>query len=519
MPHMLFLIFASILVCMSLIPLSVLLLGLCSGPIIVRSAILEALAETARREEEQYAHRQGTEAQPAYKLYVAGRGWSVAGYIARYLFVYVRACSKKWMEQAAVARYVASRNLLLTLPALLLVIGLQMAARLLYLSAPLSALLFLPLYSVALFCWMICTQVGLVVLSLFYFGRTRSIPLCCPHCYQAMPIPIYLCPTCGAEHSRLWPNGYGLLAHRCIRCKTSLPTLDVLSRHRLASLCPWCHHGLPPRLAESAGVHIALVGATAAGKTSYLMTAIQELRSRHANWKMIFIDTTLQQRFEDAMSRFKRGQTLIPTKEIVPSAYTLKIQRPGRRSSRVLYLYDPAGAAFEDDIQAGKQAYYKYSNGIILVIDPLSLPGWSQTQDRQSVDTLMVMQTYERVMKMLEIHVGISRRYRQPIAVVVSKVDLFELNNEIGLPAVRIRTKYDPSIRSEAEVLSQLVRAFLCKQGLKNLVYDLELSFEHIRYFSCSALGRTPAAKETREFESDRTLDPLLWVLQQQKVL
>jgi hypothetical protein len=200
------------------------------------------------------------------------------------------------------------------------------------------------------------------------------------------------------------------------------------------------------------------------------------------------------------------------------------MQRQGRRSYKQLFLYDPAGEAFTNDVQAGKQAYYSYCDGIIFVIDPLSLPPWlykQQTEASPQPLSRAVIQTYERMMTAFEMYAGVNKRqrYPQPIAVVVNKTDLFGLNNEIGLPAVRVRMKYDPLLRSEEQASTQVVRSFLCMHGLEHMVRDLELNFEHVRYFSCSALGRTPAAHETRAFASDCTLDPLLWLLKERSAL
>jgi hypothetical protein len=528
MQHLLILIVYAILACLSLIPLGILGAGVCFGPVIVLRVTREARQEARRREEERYTHEQGAKQmllQPAYKLYVAGRGWYVAGYVARYLFAHAQASSSRWVKQAMIALYVASKNPLFTVPAWLAVIGLHVAARVLYLSAILSALLFLPLYIITLLIWGVLTQVSMIALALLSFIGTYSVLLRCPHCYKEMPIPTYLCPSCEAEHTRLWPSSYGILAHRCIRCKTSLPTLDLFGRGRLSRVCPACRSVLPLGIESGASVHIALIGGTSAGKTSYLMMAVDELQQTYSRYKVNLIDATQEQHVKDYLRRLKRGQTLNPTREIAPHAYTLKIQRPTSGASRLLYLYDPSGEAFDDQIQTSKQAYYQYSDGFIFIIDPLSIPAWSQKQqqasDQQRSGTLRVIQTYERMMTTIELYAGMSerKRYRQPVAVVVSKVDQFQLNNEIGLPAARVRMKYDPSIRSEEEALSGLVRAFLCVQGLENLVRDLELHFAHVGYFSCSALGRTPTANETREFVPDRSLDPLLWILKQRRVL
>src|SRR5579859_8279540 len=115
MQHQLIFVVYGVLVCLGLIPAGILGVSVYFGPLIILHATQEALREGAHREEDRYTYRQkakATLAQPAYKMYAAGRGWFVVGYLVRHLFLHAHTYAKKWIEQAAVARYVASKHML-----------------------------------------------------------------------------------------------------------------------------------------------------------------------------------------------------------------------------------------------------------------------------------------------------------------------------------------------------------------------------------------------------------------------
>ncbi len=63
------------------------------------------------------------------------------------------------------------------------------------------------------------------------------------------------------------------------------------------------------------------------------------------------------------------------------------------------------------------------------------------------------------------------------------------------------------------------MRDFLRNYGLGNFMRDVESQFAHVKYFSCSALGRLPTQADTRSFQPIRVLDPLVWLLVNAKAI
>src|SRR2546421_3030253 len=107
----------------------------------------------------------------------------------------------------------------------------------------------------------------------------RRINFVCPHgtCYKKIALPIYICPTCSAEHKRLLPGSYGILRRRC-QCTTQfLPTLGLFGRAAIPAKCPQCSGNLAREIGASTDVHVPLIGGPASGKTSYLIAATLEL--------------------------------------------------------------------------------------------------------------------------------------------------------------------------------------------------------------------------------------------------
>jgi hypothetical protein len=441
---------------------------------------------------------------PAYIMYPLGRGWRVLRYIVHNQLVRSHRVAARWIDHAASIRYLASeRSWFNKGMAWLLITGFHLAAWLQYLPHIVLAMLLLTLYPLFLLLWFCIALLGmsmLVILRMFYV-KACQIRYHCPACYRTMPLPAHLCPTCQTEHARLQPGIFGVLSHRCKKCETRLPTLDLLGRRQLARICPHCHDALSGDLGRGPAIHIALVGAGAAGKTSYLVAALQELKqSAPLRLKVAFTDTVQENNFEKDLRRLKNKQPPATAGSIVPRAWTLKMQLPLRLLPRLLYLYDPAGEAFKTSAYTCRQEYYSYSHGIIFVIDPLSIPALQRWHMEASTNKTLpspshpmeVMQVYERMMQMFEISAGLNtrRRYPQPVAVVLTKADALQHHNE------------------------HFIRALLCACGLDNFVRDLESHFTHVRYFSCSALQDLPTQQDASKAPaSERLLQPLLWLL------
>lgn len=474
--------------------------------------------------------------QPAYKIYAFDRGWRVIRYTTQKLFARTDKAARWWFNQAKSVRSWGARRewFIFKYGAWVVIVGMWLAGATQYVSAFALAGLFIVLLTLGLFSWAAVSGItmGILAAITYLYLRIYRIFFRCPNCHHDMPIPIYICPKCATEHTRLWPSIYGVLHHRCKNCETKLPTLGLLGRTKVPRICPHCRHPLNAGIGEGSNIHIPVVGGRSAGKTNYIVMATHEFMDwygpRHS-YVISFTDEKHEETFNANKRSLQTGHELVETPDEVPQAYNLKIEIPGAPVPKLVYLYDASGETFTSYEKVSQHDYYKYIDGIIFVIDPFAIPDYLQIHQseveliRESLrpSNLGIMQVYERMIEMVEASVKIRHRgrYVQPIAVVVTKVDALNLEDEIGAPAAQALRDRDPSLRDDEEAINQLVREFLCHYQLDNFVRDLESQFSNVGYFSCSALGRLPSATDSSAFDPIRASDPFEWLLKRIKVI
>lgn len=480
--------------------------------------------------------------QPAYKIYAFDRGWRIMKYVTENLFKRTDIAARWWFTKATdIIRYSSGRHWFVKYWSYVLVAGLYFAGASQYLSAMVLAGLFLALYTILL-----SIGVGIAVLLIallmactFVYSRFYRIFFRCPDCHRDMPIPTFICPSCGERHSLLWPSIYGIVSHRCKNCNTKLPTLNLkipgyhlMSREQLARICPHCQVQMNTGIGTGTNIHIPIVGGPSTGKSNFIVMATKQfiqMFQNERNYCISFTDEKHLQDYQANIQRLDSGRELVKTTNIVARAYNLKIKAPRALVPKLAYIYDAAGEAFNNSENTRLQEYYKYVDGIIFVIDPCAISAYNHIHQQDIAflreqlrpSQLDVMQAYERMFQMFEASVGLHKgsRFRHPIAIVVTKVDALNLEYEVGAPAAQFLIQQNPSINSEEEAISILVRNFLCNYGLDNFVRDVELQFANVKYFSCSALGRLPMINDTRSFQPIRAADPLIWLLTQSKVV
>jgi Double-GTPase 2 len=346
----------------------------------------------------------------------------------------------------------------------------------------------------------------------------------CPYCYHLMPLPTFMCAQCHAPHSRLWPNTYGIFSHRC-RCGTKLPTLNWRGRNKLRLTCPYCNYPLDNGFGQGTNINIPIIGGQSAGKTNYIVTAIQAFQQTYEkvhHYTISFTNAAHEQNFQARIASLSRGEKLAPTPEITPLAYSLKIKAPKKRVPTIAFIYDPAGEAFNRDATISLQTYCKYIHACIFVIDPCAIPAYRRVyqhdieliRDALGPSEGDVEEVYDRSIKMLETYRKVKRigSYRIPIAVVVTKADALGLQDKIGMPAAQGLTESNAAYQTPAEAINFLVQDFLHQYGLDNLMRKLKEDFSEVRYFSCSALGRLPSDTDKSAFTPTGVLEPLEWL-------
>ncbi len=369
---------------------------------------------------------------------------------------------------------------------------------------------------VAVFIVYLLILLALTVLSILLFVPMRlwdeatllwrRIARRCPYddCGRA-GLPLHVC-SCGAVYDDLRPNFYGVFHHACEHGKGTvrLPTLDILGRKRLPRLCRHCKRPIAlSSFGELPERPIAIVGGAGAGKTVFLRQATRLLRDQlgQAPGSAIEVDGEDQRKDLEADLRLlDEGRVLAKTAGDVMQAFALAVRLRRPHSLRcLLYLFDAPGEHFTTMERFGRKQAVQHLAGIVLLVDPLSLPGLAKagagTASLSTVAGTLLAGAAGMLM------VGPGGTTAVPLAVVLSKSD--------ALPA-EMRKALGPADAADA---SARCRRILERLGAGNELRALEQRFSDIRYFACSALGRPPTPHQAKPFKPVGVLRPLLWLL------
>lgn len=303
----------------------------------------------------------------------------------------------------------------------------------------------------------------------------------CPSCHSRKPLPAYVC-SCGATHTRLIPSSYGILYRLC-NCGKRLPATFFLNRGKLISKCQDCGHFLSRAHTEAKKSFVPVIGGPSAGKTAYLTWLVADLgqRASEAGLDMEFLDSADKDAFETRLSSLQVGHMPDKTVETTPSAFNIVFSIHGN-PQRNLYLYDPAGEAYAGEAELIPHRFLDYCSGILLLVDPFSI---SVVQKRYGVDPespgelrpskLRPDDLLDRLIFVLEkyFHLDAASAISIPIAIVLTKVDAFDLRSVLG----------------QGGDEGHLIEAALRDWGMTPLVEILQARFSRRRYFTSSAVG------------------------------
>lgn len=368
---------------------------------------------------------------------------------------------------------------------------------------------------------MIYLAFSLVYLSEQGYLALRKYFTVCPECHTGH-LPEYFCPGCNVGHRKLVPSSYGVLYHTCT-CGTKLPAAFFLGRSALTCRCQECGHLLERVHTESRKAFIPVFGGPSVGKTAFLYSGVIQYRHRCTAEGLVpsFVDSTTEKEFERVTSQLARGQVPDKTLSTLPRAMNIQIT-DGRQAPRLFYLYDPAGEAFQQTDDLVLHKYQAYLSGLVFLIDPFAIAEVRQeygaslpaVQNQVKPSSLEAEDSFSRILISMEEHFGLERgrKLSRPLAVVINKVDAFDLEEKIGETAVRKALGAAGKSPDVASVRNELIKRQLCAWKQSNFVQLLDTRCAKLRYFTCSSLGRMPDAS-SRPFVGTRVLEPILWIL------
>lgn len=339
--------------------------------------------------------------------------------------------------------------------------------------------------------------------------RVRRTSYECPVDHERFPLPVYVCPSCGAEHRQLFPGRWGIVKRECRCGKVALPTMVLNGRQRVPQRCP-SGHPMAGIIGFAEIVRVALVAGPSAGKSTFLAGALHELDQQAQGGKLALnvVDDSRSD-FESALANLARGR--LPSKTQVGSKAALVAEVQGGGRSRVLSLYDVAGESYVGDDMVRGLRFLEVPSGLVMLVDPLSLQRFATDHEEEIAAAKdWLRPSPVKPIRVLESTVGAlaeagARPERIPVAVVLAKTDALGIGAEIE--------------RLERNAGERAVPAWLEQHGAGNFVRAVESSFRDVGWFAASALGRVPEPGDTSAFVPRGTAAPVLWLLRQNGIV
>ncbi|MFD5563745.1 TRAFAC clade GTPase domain-containing protein [Kitasatospora griseola] len=387
--------------------------------------------------------------------------------------------------------------------------------------------------------------------------------IACPYCYETFPVRdiLFRCiarpgPTgsrCRAERDQVLEERRGrrgelgpVFAARTRGQLAPCPTCQAVSTFRI---CPVCHSTLPAQFGLVDNRLIAMVGAKASGKTVYMTVLLHELMNRVGSaggFALMAADDETMTRFDSDYQDplYQGGELFHGTRTAVandhrvdPLVFRFGVERRrllgARPEHTLLSFFDTAGEDFssQESVQLNTR-YLANADGVILILDPLQLPGarplarpGSTLPDTAGADS--PINVLSRVTSMLLPHrsgpdgrllpgARGAGRISTPIAVVFAKLDAVWDTLDPGSPlrahppgGARFHTADSLDVHEE-------VRHLLREWRGGSIDQILDANYRHYRYFGISALGNSPTAESQvapTGIQPYRVTDPLLWLL------
>ncbi|MDR7279113.1 hypothetical protein [Catenuloplanes atrovinosus] len=316
-------------------------------------------------------------------------------------------------------------------------------------------------------------------------------------------------------------------------------------------ICPRCHAQLPVHYSKINNRMVAMIGAKFSGKSVYTTVLLHELRhrvGRRFNAAVIGADERTRRDF-GAEERTLYAEGVLPATTVTGATgvgrepFVFKFSLGERRRFRntlrhtVLSFFDTAGEDLESEQGIAQNVRYLSSaDGIIVLLDPLTIPGVVDSlglhpsvrpQGTQADSPINILSRVTEVLQKVP-GVGPHRMISIPVAIAFSKVDaLWD-----ALPADSPLRQPSPDTpyfdERDSAATHAYVQALLHEWEGGQIDQLLAKHYRRYRYFGLSALGAVPPARapgEARQkvatsgIQPHRVEDPFLWLLSRLNVI
>ena len=189
------------------------------------------------------------------------------------------------------------------------------------------------------------------------------------------------------------------------------------------------------------------------------------------------------------------------------------------KPERLVHIYDIAGEVFTDNNENEVQRQYEYCQGIVLIIDPFSIPTvrmkYENTltpQDIAGIGKADLNGVVNVFMNKLREVTGLSDRKmsKVPLAIVIGKADSGNFMEEFSEDKIQKIISANPNLSlTNIDAIDYLSRRFLIENEMGSYLNAVDLKFQKNRFFVASAIGHT---RDAGQYNPKGVLEPMEWI-------
>ena len=360
--------------------------------------------------------------------------------------------------------------------------------------------------------------VNLVLIPIFNLtDKTSWMTQHCPKCYSTFTLPVFECPHCGIKQTRLYPGRCGLLYAKCT-CGHFIPCASASKRKNLKSYCPKCDYTLASSNIKALTVQV--IGGNSSGKTAFIAAFQHQYVETIVNSGIRNVSTFPEDDFKELERMYHSGRTTKSPSDEVRAYYILHGSKGS--SDDGIAIYDVPDEVILSEQYERNPLNFAYSDGIIIVIDPLSVrsvrkeceasSGSTSTNgfSDDSVEDIVV----HFINKYSEVAGRMARRMSDtPVSVVIAKTDLTSIRRKIGSAEIKAEFSANQTqYLSSGDARDKVCRRYLAEIGLANVINNLDSVFSRVSYFPVSSIGH---CEDGRPFDPQNVITPMGWLARQ----
>lgn len=356
----------------------------------------------------------------------------------------------------------------------------------------------------------------------------------CPYCLEELrgkDLKI-ACQICGAE---VTPSKSEQLFKKLPKCKE-----EGCRGYGSVRKCGFCGNVLPGDIMDyEKYLRFSILGIPGSGKTTFLTTMLHELRHTPGSpWVIAPMDSQTSSIFQenDRMIYDDRQNVAATAAGSMPPPQLWRIKDKSKMTdtripSYSMTIFDGAG---EDALHIDPviSRYIDGSKALVILIDPLALPGvaktiapevlnWSTSADNgadASAEMVDGLANYVRQ----SCGIAPGKLIDRDAAIVFTKIDA--LKQSFGQAAVLQPSPHLAKkgfVKADSDAVDAEIRDWLERQGETTFLNAVETNFskKRIRYFGVSSYGQPPTgSNQLGRVMPHRVLDPLIWMLSKEGI-